>query len=291
MSNSLLGSIEEVYPELSKSHKKIADFIINNYEKAAYYTAAKLGAETDISESTVVRFASTIGYEGYPEFQEALQEDIKGKLTTLQRMEVASLKMVDEDVLDKVLRDDRASIKDTLENVSREDFAKAAMAINEANKIYILGVRSTAPLANFIYFYFKMIYDNVVLITSASSSEEFEQIFKIKKDDVCIAISFPRYSKQVVKTLEYAKEKGAKIIAITDSNSSPIAPLSNYVLTAKSNMASFIDSLVAPLSLINALIVESTMEKRDDVLATFQELENIWDKYDVYEKVEDLINE
>ncbi|MDO5448938.1 MAG: MurR/RpiR family transcriptional regulator [Clostridia bacterium] len=291
MSNSLLGRIEEVYPELSKSHKKIADFIINNYEKAAYYTAARLGAETDISESTVVRFASTIGYEGYPEFQEALQEDIKGKLTTLQRMEVASLKMVDEDVLDKVLRDDRASIKDTLENVSREDFAMAAKAINKANKIYILGVRSTAPLANFIYFYFKMVYDNVVLITSASSSEEFEQIFKIKKDDVCIAISFPRYSKQVVKTLEYAKGKGAKIIAITDSCSSPIAPLSNYVLTARSNMASFIDSLVAPLSLINALIVESTMEKRDDVLATFQELENVWDQYDVYEKVEDLINE
>lgn len=291
MSKTLLGHIEEIYPDLSKSHKKIADFIINNYEKAAYYTAARLGAETDISESTVVRFAAQLGFEGYPEFQDALQEDIKGKLTTLQRMEIASLKMVDEDVLDKVLRGDRASIKDTLENVSREDFKNAAKAINNADKIYILGVRSTAPLANFIYFYFKMVYDNVVLITSASSSEEFEQIFKIKKGDVCIAISFPRYSKQVVKTLEYAKEKGAKIIAITDSHSSPIAPLSNYVLTAKSNMASFMDSLVAPLSLINALIVEATMEKRDDVLERFAELENVWDKYDVYEKSEDIINE
>ena len=164
-------------------------------------------------------------------------------------------------------------------------------AINNANRIYILGVRSTAPLANFISFYFKMVYENVILITSASSSEEFEQIFKIGKGDVCIAISFPRYSKQVVKTLEYAREKEAKIIAITDSNSSPIAPLSNYVLTAKSNMASFLDSLVAPLSLINALIVEATMEKRDEVLETFGELENVWDKYDVYEKSEDIINE
>ncbi len=289
--SKLLSQIENIYPTLSKSHKKIADFILNNYEKAAYYTAARLGLETDISESTVVRFATQLGFDGYPEFQDALQEDIKGKLTTLQRMEVASLKLVDEDVLDKVMRNDRASIKETLENISREDFMGAAAALNTADKIYILGVRSSAPLANFIYFYLKMIYDNVVLITSASSSEEFEQIFKIKKNDICLAISFPRYSKQVVKTLEYAKEKGAKIIAITDSTSSPIAPLANYTLTAKSNMASFMDSLVAPLSLINALIVEATMEKRDEVLDTFFELESVWDKYDVYEKSEDIINE
>lgn len=289
--STLLTSIEQVYPDLSKSHKKIADFILNNYEKAAYYTAAKLGAETDISESTVVRFATHLGFDGYPEFQDALQEDIKGKLTTLQRMEIASLKMTNEDVLTKVMGNDRASIKATLEEVSREDFNNAAKALNNADKIYILGVRSSAPLANFIYFYLKMVYDSVVLITSASSSEEFEQIFKIKSTDVCLAISFPRYSKQVVKTLEYAKEKGAKIIAITDSDSAPIAPLATFVLTAKSNMASFMDSLVAPLSLINALIVEATMEKRDEVLDTFSELESVWDKYDVYEKSEDIINE
>lgn len=289
--SKLLSQIETIYPTLSKSHKKIADFILNNYEKAAYYTAAKLGAETDISESTVVRFATHLGFEGYPEFQDALQEEIKGKLTTLQRIEVASLKLVDEDVLDKVMRNDRASIKETLENISRDDFEKSAKAINEAEKIYILGVRSSAPLANFLYFYLKLVYDNVVLITSASSSEEFEQIFKIGTKDVCLAISFPRYSKQVVKTLEYAKEKGAKIIAITDSTTSPIAPYANYVLTAKSNMASFMDSLVAPLSLINALIVEAALDKRDEVLDTFAELESVWDKYDVYEKPEDIFNE
>ena len=291
MSKSLLSKIEDIYPSLSKSHKKIADFVLNNYEKAAYYTAAKLGAETDISESTVVRFAMHLGFEGYPEFQDALQEDIKGQLTSLQRMEVASYRMSGEDVLTKVLTDDRASIKETLNNISREDFKNAAEAINSAGKIYILGIRSSAPLAEFIYFYFKMIYDNVVLIDTASASEMFEKAFKIKKNDVCIALSFPRYSKAVVNTLDYIKDKGAKIIAITDSNSSPIVPVADYVLLAKSNMASFVDSLVAPMSLINALIVEATMKQRDEVLDTFSELENIWDKYDVYETSEDIINE
>jgi DNA-binding MurR/RpiR family transcriptional regulator len=287
----LLSRIEQEYPKFSKSHKRIADFILNDYQKAAYYTAAKLGEETDISESTVVRFAAQLGFEGFPEFQAALRDDIKGKLTTLQRMEVASFKMLDEDVLEKVMRSDRDAIKETLANVSHDDFKAAAAAINDADRIYILGVRSAAPLANFMNFYLKMVYDNVVLITSASSSEEFENIFKIRKEDVCIAISFPRYSKQVVTTLEYAKEKGAKIIAVTDSDSSPIAPLATYLLKAKSNMASFTDSLVAPLSLINALIVEATIGKRDEVLGTFAELESIWDKYDVYEKTEDGDNE
>ncbi len=289
--STLLSRIEQEYPKFSKSHKRIADFILNDYQKAAYYTAAKLGEETDISESTVVRFAAQLGFEGFPEFQAALRDDIKGKLTTLQRMEVASFKMLDEDVLEKVMRSDRDAIKETLANVSHDDFKAAAAAINDADRIYILGVRSAAPLANFMNFYLKMVYDNVVLITSASSSEEFENIFKIRKEDVCIAISFPRYSKQVVTTLEYAKEKGAKIIAVTDSDSSPIAPLATYLLKAKSNMASFTDSLVAPLSLINALIVEATIGKRDEVLGTFAELESIWDKYDVYEKTEDGDNE
>ncbi len=289
--STLLSRIEQEYPKFSKSHKRIADFILNDYQKAAYYTAAKLGEVTDISESTVVRFAAQLGFEGFPEFQAALRDDIKGKLTTLQRMEVASFKMLDEDVLEKVMRSDRDAIKETLANVSHDDFKAAAAAINDADRIYILGVRSAAPLANFMNFYLKMVYDNVVLITSASSSEEFENIFKIRIVDVCIAISFPRYSKQVVTTLEYAKEKGAKIIAVTDSDSSPIAPLATYLLKAKSNMASFTDSLVAPLSLINALIVEATIGKRDEVLGTFAELESIWDKYDVYEKTEDSDNE
>ncbi|MBO4445743.1 MAG: MurR/RpiR family transcriptional regulator [Clostridia bacterium] len=289
MSN-LLSQIEQGYPKFSKSHKRIADFILHNYEKAAYCTAARLGAETGISESTVVRFATHLGFEGYPEFQAALQDDIKSKLTTIQRMEVADLKMSDSDVLDRVMRRDREAIKETLENISREDFAAAAKAVNGAERIYILGVRSAAPLADFMYFYLKMIYDNVVLITSASSSEEFENIFKIRKTDACIAISFPRYSKQVVSTLKYAKDKGATVVAITDSETSPIAALADFTLTAKSNMASFMDSLVAPLSLINALIVEMTLDRKDDVHNTFSELESIWDKYGVYD-TEDTADE
>ncbi|MBR5015613.1 MAG: MurR/RpiR family transcriptional regulator, partial [Clostridia bacterium] len=202
----------------------------------------------------------------------------------------ADLKMSDSDVLDRVMRRDREAIKETLENISREDFAAAAKAVNGAERIYILGVRSAAPLADFMYFYLKMIYDNVVLITSASSSEEFENIFKIKKSDACIAISFPRYSKQVVSTLKYAKDKGATVVAITDSETSPIAALADFTLTAKSNMASFMDSLVAPLSLINALIVEMTLDRKDDVHNTFSELESIWDKYGVYD-TEDTADE
>lgn len=288
---SLLSKIEQDYPKLSKSHKKIADFILNNYQKAAFFTAAKLGEVTDISESTVVRFATYMGFEGYPEFQEALQENIKGKLTTLQRMEVSSLKMVNEDILTKVLSDDRAAIKETLSMVSSEKFYSAAEKINNAEKIYILGVRSSAPLANFMYFYFKMVYENVVLIDGAAASEIFEDIFKIAKNDVCIAISFPRYSRQVVNTLKYVKDKGAEIIAITDSESSPIAPYSNYVLTAKTSMTSFTDSLVAPLSLINALVVASSAKKREQTLSTFAELENVWKKYGVYEDDGEYINE
>lgn len=291
MSISLLSKIEQDYPKLSKSHKKIADFILKDYQKAAFYTAARLGEETDISESTVVRFATYMGFEGYPEFQEALQENIKGKLTTLQRMEVSSLKMVNEDVLTKVLTDDRTAIKETLSMVSPDKFYSAADKINKAEKIYILGVRSSAPLANFMYFYFKMVYDNVVLIDGAATSEIFEDIFKITDKDVCIAISFPRYSRQVVNTLRYVKEKGASIIAITDSESSPIAPFSKYVLTAKTSMTSFTDSLVAPLSLINALIVASSLEKREETLTTFTELENVWKKYGVYEDDGEYINE
>lgn len=288
---SLLSKIEQDYPKFSKSHKKIADFILNNYQKAAFFTAAKLGEVTDISESTVVRFATSMGFEGYPEFQEALQENIKGKLTTLQRMEVSSLKMVNEDILTKVLSDDRAAIKETLSMVSSEKFYSAAEKINTAEKIYILGVRSSAPLANFMYFYFKMVYENVVLIDGAAASEIFEDIFKITKNDVCIAISFPRYSRQVVNTLKYVKDKGAEIIAITDSESSPIAPYSNYVLTAKTSMTSFTDSLVAPLSLINALVVASSAKKREQTLSTFAELENVWKKYGVYEDDGEYINE
>ena len=287
MSYSVLTKIENAYLDLSKSHKKIAEYVINNYEKAAFMTASKLGETTGISTATVVRFAMALGYEGYPEFQEALQETIKGKLTSTQRIEVAGTQINENDLLTSVMQKDREMIKETLSVVSTEDFDRAAKAINKARRIYIVGVRSSAALANFMYFYFKMIYDDVRLISSNSSSEMFEEIHRIGPDDVCIACSFPRYSKQVLAVMQFAKDKGARTIGITDNEDAPIAEYSDYILVAKSNMASFIDSLVAPLSLINALIVSSARNSKMAVRRKLTELEEIWDKYDIYENMED----
>lgn len=289
MSYSVLIKIEEAYPKLSKSHKVIAKYVLENYEVAAFLTAAKLGEVTDISVSTVVRFATTLGYEGYPEFQEALQETIKGKLTATQRMEVAGSQFSDHDLLTTVLQNDRDMIRATLQVVSKEDFEQAADAINNARRIYIVGVRSSAALAHFMYFYFKMVYDDVRLISSNSSSEMFEEMYRIGPEDVCIACSFPRYSKQVLGVVRYAHDRGAKTIAITDNDDAPIAAVSDYKLVAKSNMASFIDSLVAPLSLINALIITSARGRQSSVRENLAELENIWERYDIYETMEDDI--
>lgn len=291
MNSSLLTRIEEKYPTLSKSHRKLADYILQNYEKAAYYTAAKLGEVTGISVSTVVRFATQLGFDGYPEFQDELRENIKGKLTATQRLEVADSQMTKETVLDTVLNDDISMIRDTLRDIDRDDFLNAAHAMNKAKHIYIIGVRSSAPLARFMYFYFKMVYDNVKVISSNSSSGMFEETYRIGPDDVCIAASFPRYSKQVYNAISYIHDKGAAIIAITDTKTSPIASLSDYVLVAKSNMASFIDSITAPMSLITALIIAATEGKHDEIRANFTELEHIWDLYDVYEKPEESVDE
>ncbi|MEG0979635.1 MAG: MurR/RpiR family transcriptional regulator [Oscillospiraceae bacterium] len=287
MSSTLLSKIQKIYPSLSKSHKRIADFILEHYDKAAFMTAATLGITVDISESTVVRFATQLGYEGYPEFQKGLQEMIKSKLTAIQRMEVTSGRIEDDNVLEKVLTSDIDMIRSTLENISKQSFNAAVEEINNAKKIYILGLRSSAPLANFIAFYFKLIYDNVELVETTSPSGIFEQIFKITEDDICIAISFPRYSNQTINALQFIHNKGAKVVAITDSEFSPIAKYSNYILTAKSDMASFVDSLVAPLSLINALIVAITMGKKEVIMKNFSELERVWEKYQVYQKMEE----
>lgn len=287
MSYSVFTRIEDAYYDLSKSHKKIADFVLQNYEKAAFLTAAKLGEATDISVSTVVRFATSLGYEGYPEFQDALRETIKGKLTSTQRIEVAGQQITDNDLLTSVLQKDREMIRTTLSSISKEDFEKASKSINNARRIYIVGVRSSAPLASFMYFYFNMIYDDVRLISSNSSSEMFEEIYRIDPEDVCITFSFPRYSKQVLSVLRYAGDKGATTIAITDNEDSPIAELSDYTLVAKSNMVSFIDSLTAPLSLVNALIVSSARGRRNATKKNLAELEKIWEEYNIYETMEE----
>ncbi len=282
MSENFQLRIENAYPTLSKGHKKIADFIKNNYEKASFMTAASLGKAVGVSESTVVRFASNIGFDGYPELQKYLQEAVKSHLTSVQRMDVAASRYSGDDFIDRAFMTDIEMIKQTRDSISREAFSKSAEAINKAKKIYILGVRSSAALASFAAFYLRFLYENVVLIDTSASSELFEQMFRISEDDVCIAISFPRYSNQTVKALSFAKSRGATIISITDGEMSPIAPYATHLLVAKSSMVSFVDSLVAPLSVINALVAASAREKREDVYNDFKALEEIWDEYQVY---------
>ncbi len=282
MSENFQLRIENAYPTLSKGHKKIADFIKSNYEKASFMTAASLGKAVGVSESTVVRFASNIGFDGYPELQKYLQEAVKSHLTSVQRMDVAASRYGSDDFVDRAFMTDVEMIKQTRDSISREAFSKSAEAINKAKKIYILGVRSSAALASFAAFYLRFLYENVVLIDTSASSELFEQMFRISSEDVCIAISFPRYSNQTVKALSFAKSRGATIISITDGEMSPIAPYATHLLVAKSSMVSFVDSLVAPLSVINALVAASAREKREDVYNDFKALEEIWDEYHVY---------
>ncbi len=287
MPKTLISKIEKVYTSLSKGQKKIADFIVEHYDKAAFMTASKLGEKVGISESTVVRFAAELGYEGYPELQKTLQELIKNRLTSVQRMEVANVNISEANLIDKALTADIDMIKVTLEQVSRQAFALSVEAINHARRIYILGVRSSASLASFTAFYFNLFCGNVVLVDSASASEIFEQMFRITKEDVCIAISFPRYSKQTINALRFVSDRGATIISITDSETSPIANLATHLLVARSSMVSFVDSLVAPLSLINALIATTARSRSEEVYNNLHTLENIWDEYQVYETQQD----
>lgn len=288
MKSSFLSKLDSNVRKLSKGHKKIASYIKENYDKAAFMTASALGRKVGVSESTVVRFVTELGFKGYPELQKELQQMIKSKLTAVQRMEVSESLIGDNDIVRTVLNGDIDLIRETYEKTSREDFAKAVSTINKARKIYILGVRSSAALASFLGFYFNLVFDSVELIDTSSASEMFEQMFRIDKEDVCIAISFPRYSKQTVNAIRFVSDRGAKIVAITDSDTSPIASYADCLLVARSDMASVVDSLVAPLSLINALIVAVTLSKREEVINNFNKLESIWDEYQVYEKAEDI---
>ncbi|MBR5544945.1 MAG: MurR/RpiR family transcriptional regulator [Clostridia bacterium] len=289
--NFILSKVDIKNKKLSKSHKKLVAYITENYDKAAFMTASKLGEKVGVSESTVVRFATEMGFKGYPELQKELQQMIKSKLTAVQRMEVSSTLIGEQDAIKKVLNGDIELIRDTLEQISTEEFSKAVQTINNARKIYILGVRSSASLASFLYFYLNPVFENVVLIDTSSGSEMFEQMFRISEEDVCVAISFPRYSKQTINALRFINDRGSKIIAITDSADSPIAEYADNILVAKSDMVSVVDSLVAPLSLINALIVAVTFSRRDEVYNNFNKLESIWDEYQVYDKSDGGENE
>lgn len=271
-------------PDLSKGQKQIANFILAHYEKAAYMTASKLGGLVGVSESTVVRFAIELGFDGYPELQRSLQDLIRTRLTAFQRIEVTNHLIGDNDVLDKILLSDADKIRHTLESIDREAFNTAVDRIIAARNIYIIGVRSASSLASFLSQNFQLIFDNVHFVQTTSGSEMFERIMRIGEGDVMIAISFPRYSKRTINAVEYARENGANVIALTDSVLSPIARYADELLTAQSDMASFVDSLVAPLSVINALIVAVSKKKQEELDVLFRRLENIWDEYDVYDK-------
>ena len=284
MKRDILRVIEQNMDDFSKGQRQIARFLLAHYDKAAYMTAAKLGSEVSVSESTVVRFVIELGYAGYPEFQKALQELIRTKLTSFQRMEVTNHLIGDGDVLEKVLMSDVDKIRRTLESIDRESFNSAVQAIVNAKNVYIIGVRSSYTLAWFLNYNLRMIFDNVRLIETTSGGELFEQILNIGENDVIIAISFPRYSKRVINAVAYAKRAGAQVISLTDSPEAPIATDADYVLVAQSDMASFVDSLIAPMSIINALVVAVSRANEEDVSQRLRKLEVIWDEYDVYHK-------
>lgn len=284
--NDLTSRINECYGSLSKGQKILATYITDNYDKAVFLTAAKMGQVVGVSESTVVRFATHLGYKGYPEFQKALEEMVRNKLNSIQRMEVTYGRISQSHILETVLQSDQEKIKDTLEHIDEHAFELAVDTIIKAKHIYIVGIRSCAPLAAFMAFYFNLMFENVTLLQTNNSSELFEQMVRISKDDVIIGISFPRYSMRTLKAMEFANNWNAKVITLTDSVHSPMNLYSSCNLIARSDMASIVDSLVAPLSVINALIVALCMKKQGEVAKTLETLEDIWNEYQVYENDE-----
>lgn len=285
-SNDLSNRINESYSRLSKGQKRLATYITDNYDKAVFLTASKLGEAVGVSESTVVRFATNLGYKGYPEFQNALEELVRNKLNSIQRMEVTYGRISQSKILESVLKSDAEKIHSTLEKIDQNAFELAVDTIINAKHIYVIGIRSCAPLASFLAFYFNLMFQNVHLIQTSSSSEIFEQMVHIGKEDVIIGISFPRYSMRTLKAMEFANNRSAKVITLTDSVHSPMNLYSSCNLIADSDMASIVDSLVAPLSVINALIVALCMKKQSKVAKTLEMLEGIWDEYQVYENDE-----
>lgn len=287
MNRDILTVIQENMPTFSKGQKRIANYILESYDKAAFMTANRLGKTVNVSESTVVRFASELGYDGYPSMQKSLQKMIRNRLTSVQRIEVSYDRIGDQDLVTNVLQSDIEKIRLTLEEVDRSSFENAVDAIGSARRIYIIGVRSAGSIATFLHFYFNLIFDNVVMVAANTASEMFENLVRVGEGDVVIGVSFPRYSSRTVQAMSFARDQGATTISITDSEASPLAPISTYTLKARSDMASFVDSLVAPLSLVNALLVAVSRKRSEELARTFQRLETIWEEYGVYEKVQD----
>ena len=278
----IITRMNEKYIKMSKGHKAIAAYISDHYDQAAFMTAAKLGETVGVSESTVVRFAMHLGYEGYPEFQNALAEWVKNKLNSVQKMGAKYGKSTQSEILTSVLTADIEKIQDTIVNLDPAAFEAAVDIILGAQTIYLIGVRSCEPLADFLHFYLNMIRGNVVLIKTTSVSEMFEQMIRVGEKDAVIGISFPRYSMRTLKAMEFANDRNAKVITITDSIHSPMNLYSSCNLLARSDMVSIVDSLVAPLSVINALVVALCLRRPDDVKRNLETLEDVWNNYQVY---------
>ena len=287
MNNDVLAILKEKETTFSKGQKRIARYITESYDKAAFMTANKLGKTVGVSESTVVRFAVDLGFDGYPSMQKAMQEMVLNRLTSVQRIEVANNRIGDQDVVSMVLNSDMEKLRHTGEVLDREEFKEAVNTILKAKRVYILGVRSVEPLANFLGYYLNYMFNNVHVVSGFSAAEMFEKIVGVNSEDVVIAFSFPRYSSTTIKGAQYCRSTGATVIGITDSRLSPLGQNSDHVLVAKSDMVSLVDSLVAPLSVVNALIVAIAAKKEKELSQTFAALERIWDEYEVYEKQEE----
>lgn len=281
----LMRTIQMKFPRLSKGQKLIAEYILKHYDKAAFMTAAKLGTSVGVSESTVVRFANELGFSGYPKLQKALQELIKTRLTTVQRIELSNDFISEETAIKGVLKSDMENIRATLEKINHKNFEEVVNSIFKAKKIYIIGLRSSTALAEFLGFYLNLILDNVKVV-GYGISDIFEQMINISEDDLLIGIGFPRYSARTIEALNFAQSRGTKVVALTDSLLSPLASKADITLIAQSNMASFVDSLVAPMSVINALIIAVGLREKQKISNTFNELESIWEEYQVYSYVD-----
>ena len=282
--NDVLNKMEVMSRTFSKGQRRIAEYMLRDYDKAAFMTASRLGKTVGVSESTVVRFATELGYSGYPQMQKALQELVLNNLTSVQRMGVANDRMGKEDLLSAVLHADAEKVRKTAENISSAAFQNAVDAILKARRIYLIGVRSASTLANFMGYYLNYMFDSVHTVTASGTGEMFEKLVNVGKNDVVIAFSFPRYSSATVKGAEYCRSVGATVIGLTNSNLSPLAESCDHLLLAKSDMVSVVDSLVAPLSVVNALIVALAAQREDALAQTFGTLEKVWDENNVYEK-------
>ena len=286
LNNNVLHTIRQQMPQFSKGQKRIAAYILEHYDKAAFMTASRLGQTVEVSESTVVRFAAQLGYEGYPEMQRDLRELIRGKLTSIQRIQVSNDQM-QGDLLTSVMQRDMDSLRTAIEQVDRGQFEQMVDKLLKAQHIYLLGMRSSSFLTGYLNFYFRLIFKNVTLVQNAVAGETFEQLVQVQPGDVLLAISFPRYSKVTMNTVKFAQDRGATIVAVTDNELSPVYQMADAALLAPSEMISFVDSMVAPLSLINALLIAVGRRMGTDVSRTFADLEDIWNRYGVFGKMDD----